>query len=173
MAAFAEGKLRLIVGLGGNRGDVLGALARACGELAAAGELLARSSLWRSAAIGPPQPDFLNAALLLATGLHPTALLELCQRIERDAGRDRAREPRWGPRPLDLDLLIAPRLVIESPRLTLPHPRLAERRFALAPAAELAPEWHHPRGCRTLGELAAAPSILAQRCERVGPFPPG
>jgi len=173
MAAFAEGKLRLIVGLGGNLGDVQRAFAGARGELSAAGEVLARSAIWRSAAVGPPQPDFLNAALLLATDLHPAALLERCRRIERAAGRDRAGEARWGPRPLDLDLLIAPGLVIEAPDLTLPHPRLVERRFALAPAAELAPEWLHPRACRTLAELAAAPAILAQRCERVGPFPPG
>ena len=158
--------MRIIIGLGGNLGDVATALARAAEALAAGGSVFARSSLWRSAPLGPSQPDFLNGALLLATDLHPLALLDLCQRIEASAGRDREREARWGPRSLDLDLLIAPDLVIESPRLTLPHPRMASRRFALLPAAELAPDWAHPRLRATLAELAAERSLATQRCVR-------
>ena len=130
---------------------------------------MARSSVWRSAPQGPPQPDYLNAAVLVETPAHPIAILTLCQDLEAEAGRNRAREQRWGARPLDLDLLIAPGLVIESPVLVLPHPRLAERRFALAPAAELAPNWLHPRLHRTLAELAAAPALLSQGCDMVRP----
>jgi len=159
--------VRVIVSLGGNVGDVMVAFARALAGLAREARVLACSSLWRSAPLGPPQQDFLNAAALVEMDAHPLALLVLCQRLETAAGRDRTREERWGPRPLDLDLLIAPGVVIESPTLTLPHAHLAKRRFMLAPAAELAPDWVHPRLHRTLSELAAAPSVVAQRCELV------
>ena len=164
--------MQLVIGLGGNRGDVARTFSRALGALARDLCVLARSGVWRSAPQGPPQPDYLNAAVLVETDRHPAELLALCQRLETAAGRDRTREERWGPRTLDLDLLLAPGLVIESIALTLPHPRLAERRFALAPAAEAAPGWRHPRLHRTLAELDARPAILAQRCERIGPFPP-
>jgi 2-amino-4-hydroxy-6-hydroxymethyldihydropteridine diphosphokinase len=130
--------------------------------------VLACSGVWRSAPLGQPQDDFLNAAALVESRSHPRALLALCQRLEAAAGRDRDVERRWGPRTLDLDLLVAPGVVIDSPDLVLPHPRLAERRFALAPAAEIAPGWFHPRLHRTLADLAAAPEIAAQRCDRIG-----
>lgn len=159
--------MRLLIGLGGNEGDVLGAFSRALAGLQSHVAVLARSSVWRSAPQGPPQPDYLNAAVLVEAELHPAAILTLCQRLEAEEGRDRAREERWGPRPLDLDLLIAPGIVIEAPALVLPHPRLGVRRFALAPAAELAPDWLHSRLHRTLAQLAAVPEIAAQRCERI------
>jgi len=160
--------VRLLIGLGGNEGDVLSAFSRALASLQSHVAVLARSSVWRSAPEGPPQPDYLNAAALVEAELHPVAIiLTLCQRLEAEEGRDRARERHWGPRPLDLDLLIAPGLVIESPVLVLPHPRLGVRRFALAPAAELAPDWLHPRFHRILAQLAAVPEIAAQRCERI------
>jgi len=162
--------MRVLIGLGGNLGDVPAAFAEAIGALAPAGRVAARSSLWRSAAQGPPQPDFCNAAIVLATELPPAALLDLCQRLEARAGRTRAGE-RWGPRPLDLDLLLVPELVIVAPTLLLPHPRLATRRFALMPAAEIAPHWLHPRLHRTVAELAADPALGHQRCERIGPLP--
>ena len=159
--------MRLLIGLGGNEGDVLGAFSGALANLEPRLTELARSSVWRSAPQGPPQPDYLNAAVLVETADHPLVILTFCQRLEAEAGRARAGVQRWGPRPLDLDLLIAPGLVIETPVLVLPHPRLAERAFALAPAAELAPDWLHPRLHRTLAELAAAPEIAAQRCDRI------
>jgi 2-amino-4-hydroxy-6-hydroxymethyldihydropteridine diphosphokinase len=160
--------VRLLIGLGGNQGAAYGAFSAAVAALAARVEVLSRSAVWRSEAHGPPQPDYLNAAVLVETGAHPSEVLALCRCIEADAGRDRTRELRWGPRPLDLDLLMAPGLVIETPALTLPHPRLAERLFALVPAAELAPDWVHPRLHRTLAALAGAPALAAQRCERSG-----
>ena len=163
--------MRILVSLGGNVGDVMVTFARALTALAREVSVPARSSVWRSAPLGPPQQDFLNAAALVEMDAHPLALLALCQQLEAAAGRDRTREERWGPRPLDLDLLIAPGVVIESPTLTLPHAHLAERRFALVPAAELASDWVHPRLHRTLAELAATPSVVTQRCERIGPLP--
>jgi 2-amino-4-hydroxy-6-hydroxymethyldihydropteridine diphosphokinase len=163
--------VRLLIGLGGNLGDVHGAFSRAASALDARLKVLGRSGVWRSAPQGPPQPDYLNAVVLVETAAHPLEVLTLCRSLEREAGRDRLREQRWGPRTLDLDLLIAPALVIEAPALVLPHPRLVERRFALAPATEIAADWPHPRLHRTLADLAAAPEVAAQRCERIGPFP--
>lgn len=161
--------MRLLIGLGGNCGDVLESFAAAVAGLAREANVIARSGVWRSAPLGPPQPDFLNAVVLVEVTAHPDALLALCQRLEAEAGRARAREPRYGPRPLDLDLLIAPRLAIESPTLTLPHPRFAERRFALAPAEEVAGDWIHPRLHRTLKTLAESPVVASQRCDLAVP----
>lgn len=162
----------LLIGLGGNLGDVSRAFAGAARALAGRFRCLGRSGLWRTAPHGPPQGDYLNAALLLSIEVHPLQVLAFCQHLEAAAGRTRALEPRWGPRPLDLDLLVVPGLVLESPALTLPHPRLAVRRFVLAPGTELAPDWVHPRLHCTLAALAAQPVTLAQPCELVGPFPP-
>lgn len=164
-------RMLLLLGLGGNQGDVEGAFVRTVSELGSEHPVVAASRLWRSAAVGPPQPDYLNAAVLLELRSTPPALLRRCHELEAAAGRDRSREARWGPRPLDIDLLIAPGLVMQSPGLTLPHPYLAERRFALLPACELAPKWAHPRLHRQLAELLAAIDPLVQPCQPVGPFP--
>lgn len=148
--------MNIVLGLGGNVGDVRSAFDRA---VAALGEcpgvaICDRSSLWRTAAVGPEQPNYINAAILVALEISPRDLLRVCQGIERAAGRDRRAETRWGPRTLDLDLLIADTVVCRGPVLELPHPRLAERAFALVPAAEVAPGWIHPLEDRTLAELA-------------------
>lgn len=89
------------------------------------------------------QPPYLNAVAQLRTTLGAEALFEVCQRLERAAGRDPER-PRWAPRPLDLDLLVYDEETHQSERLTLPHPRLAERRFVLRPWADLAPNLYVP-----------------------------
>lgn len=162
--------MRILVGLGGNRGEVSGAFQGAATDLSNFCDVLACSSMYRSQAIGPDQDDFLNAVLMVDIAFHPTELLAHCLQIEAAHGRDRASEPRWGPRTLDLDLLIAESCVFESGELVLPHPRLAERRFALLPAAELVPEWLHPRCHQTLAELAGVNDPAAQPCRRVGPF---
>ena len=147
--------MRLLIGLGGNQGEPRTAFDRARAALAEDGTVLECSSLYRTAPVGPPQPEYLNAVLLLETRRPPLALLDRCQAIEAAAGRDRTAERRWGPRALDLDLLLADRLVHRGARLVLPHPRLAERAFALVPAAEIAPEWVHPIVGRPLAALAA------------------
>ena len=106
---------------------------------------------------GPPQGHFLNGALLLATTLPPLTLLDHMLAIERDRGRER--RERWGPRPLDLDLLWSPGLALDEPTLTLPHPRLRLRRFALEPLVELVPDATDPRdGALYATVLAALPS---------------
>ncbi len=102
--------------------------------------LIARSSLYRSAPFGGvEQPDFVNAAAALLTRLTAQELLGKFQEIERTRGRERDRK-RWGPRVLDLDLLVFSGQVIKEPDLSVPHPRIAERNFVLLPLRDLAPD---------------------------------
>lgn len=163
--------MKVLIGLGGNQGDVVGAFAAAARGLADRFAFRAASSLWRTAPVGPAQPDFLNAAILIEADDHPLTVLTTCLALESAAGRRRRPGECCGPRPLDLDLLAAEGLVLENPRLTLPHPRLAERRFALLPGAEIVPRWVHPRRHHTLEELAASLPAAGQRCLRIGAFP--
>ena len=152
--------------MGGNLGDSERAFARV--RQAFGQGLLACSALYRTEPQGPPQPRYWNQALLVQTTLSVLEVLDRCQALEREAGRNRRQEQRWGPRALDVDLLMAERLVYRGPRLELPHPRLAERAFALVPAAEIAPHWVHPTAGRTLAELARAVAASDPTMERVG-----
>ena len=134
--------VRACVGLGANRDDPSARIDQACAALEVLPQtrLRGRSRLWRTPAWGPlPQADYLNAAVALDTTLAPRALLDALLAIERAAGRDRAREQRWGPRRLDLDLLLYGGQRIEEPGLSVPHPRLAERAFVLLPLADIDP----------------------------------
>jgi 2-amino-4-hydroxy-6-hydroxymethyldihydropteridine diphosphokinase len=161
----------VVIGLGGNLGDPCRSFAVAARALHSRARVVAQSSLWRTVPLGPAQPDYLNAALLVAWPGHPLGLLAFCLQLEADAGRNRALETRWGPRPLDLDLLVARDTVVEAPALTLPHARFHERLFALLPAAELVPEWVHPRRHRTCAGLAAMLDSSQQPCVRAGELP--
>jgi 2-amino-4-hydroxy-6-hydroxymethyldihydropteridine diphosphokinase len=135
-----RGALRAYVGLGSNLGDPAAQIAAAFDALAVlpSTTLVARSRLYRSAAWGPiDQPDYINAVAALDTCLAPEALMASLLAIERAAGR--VRDARWGPRLIDLDLLLHGDCALDSDTLTLPHPRLHERAFVLLPLAELAP----------------------------------
>jgi len=129
------------IGLGANLDGPAAHLERAFAELdqLPATRLVARSSLYKSAPLGPPgQPDYLNAVARVETGLTPEALLAALKEIEARHGRRAG--PRWGPRPLDLDILLYADVTLATPALTLPHPGLHERAFVLYPLADLAPE---------------------------------
>jgi 2-amino-4-hydroxy-6-hydroxymethyldihydropteridine diphosphokinase len=127
-----------VIGLGANLGDRLSTLRQAVGRLESLGRRLAISQLYETDPVAPPQPDYLNAALLLETALAPAELLDALLAIERELGRER--RERWGPRTLDLDLLYGPNLIVNEPSLTLPHPELHRRAFALVPLLEVAPD---------------------------------
>ena len=106
--------------------------------------------------VGPPgQGPYLNGAAILETTLEPRALLARLLEVERSRGRERGAEQRWGPRTLDLDLLLYDDLALDEPGLTIPHPRMGERRFVLAPLAAIAPDWVVPGVDATVGELLA------------------
>lgn len=133
------------VGLGSNIGDGIATVRAALSALDAIGHtrLLRASHLYRTPAWGvTQQPDFINAVAMLRTGLAPQALLGQMLAIERAAGRNRMADgsDRWGPRTLDLDLLLYGARVIDEPGLRIPHPHLHERAFVLVPLAEIAPD---------------------------------
>ncbi|WP_407352196.1 2-amino-4-hydroxy-6-hydroxymethyldihydropteridine diphosphokinase [Luteimonas sp. R10] len=131
------------VGLGGNLGDVAATLRAAIAALAALPEtrLLRASRFYRTPPWGvEAQPGFVNAAVALETGLAARTLLDGLLRIERDSGRVRDADDRWGPRTLDLDLLLYGAAVVDEPGLRVPHPHLHERAFALIPLLDVLPD---------------------------------
>ncbi|MFH1330794.1 MAG: 2-amino-4-hydroxy-6-hydroxymethyldihydropteridine diphosphokinase [Actinomycetota bacterium] len=145
---------RAAVGLGSNLGDRRAHLVGAVRRLAGAGPLVAVSSLYETAPIGgPAQGPFLNAVAVVEAEMTPRGLLDLCLGIERQAGR--RRRVRWGPRSLDLDLLLYGRAVVDEPGLQVPHPRLRGRRFALEPLTEAWPEAVLPDGTPVADLLGA------------------
>ncbi|MDH4392738.1 MAG: 2-amino-4-hydroxy-6-hydroxymethyldihydropteridine diphosphokinase [Aquabacterium sp.] len=152
------------VGLGANLGDAPATLQQALVDLAAVPGVRAVrvSSLWRSAPVQAQGPDFFNAVAELRCTLAPMALLEALWAIEQGHGRERPYH--HAPRTLDLDLLLLGDEVLDTPRLTLPHPRLHQRAFVLRPLLELWPEAVHPR----LGRLALClPAVADQALERL------
>ena len=155
MSAGAGVPVVACVALGSNLGDPAAQVSRAFDELAVLPQtrLVARSRLWQTRPVGPPQPDYINAAARLETSLDALVLFEQLLAIE--AAHGRVRGERWGPRTLDLDLLFYGALVLDTPRLTLPHPELARRPFVLLPLAEVAGDLEVP-GCGRVAELAAA-----------------
>lgn len=134
-------RVEAALGLGGNLGDPVAAFAAALDAFAKHPLVALKhvSSVWRTPPWGKlDQPEFFNLAVLIATSLPPRDLLMLCLDIERSQGRERAEL--WGPRTLDIDILTYGSKTIDEPGLQVPHPRIAERAFVLAPLAEIAPD---------------------------------
>ena len=156
------------LGLGSNLGDREAHLQGAIELLRGRGvEVEAVSSLYETEPVGEvlEQPDFLNAAVRIATDLEPLELLDLCKAVEAEHGRMFG-TARHGPRPLDVDLLLLGDIELEDERLTLPHPEVRARRFVLAPLLELNPGLSLPDGTRLAEALASLGP--GQRVARVG-----
>jgi 2-amino-4-hydroxy-6-hydroxymethyldihydropteridine diphosphokinase len=151
------------IGLGSNLCDPEGQVRHAVTELARLpeSEFLARSALYRTAPVGPAdQPDYVNAVVSLATRLTPRGLLDALQAIERGHGRQRD-GTRWGPRTLDLDILLYGDERVAEPGLQIPHPEMAGRAFVLVPLADVAPVGLRVPGLGSLTELV-------ELCPRAG-----
>lgn len=137
--------MKAYLGLGSNLGDRAGFLLQALSEVSRLPQtrLLRLSRIYETEPLGPPQPPYLNLVAEIRTGLSPKALLEALLEVEGRLGR--VRRVRWGPRTIDLDLLLYGDLVLEEEGLILPHPRLHERAFVLVPLLDLLPRGRHPR----------------------------
>jgi 2-amino-4-hydroxy-6-hydroxymethyldihydropteridine diphosphokinase len=141
------------IALGSNLGDCLTTLESA---LIVLGQIpgitvTARSPWYKTAAVGPPQPDYLNGCALLSISLTPQELLTTLLQVETKFGR--LRRERNGPRTLDLDLLLFKDIILDTPELQIPHPRMKERAFVLVPLADIAPNWVEPVTGKAIAEL--------------------
>lgn len=153
---------RAAIGLGSNLGDRMRHLDRAVHALAVVGAVVGRSSVYETDPVGGPvQGPFLNAVVVIETARSPVALLVELLAIERIEGRER--RERWGPRTLDLDILLYGRETVDLAGLTVPHPRIRERRFVVEPLLEAWPEAQFPDGAIP----ALVPEAIAQPVERL------
>lgn len=158
----------VLLGLGGNVGDVRATLDRAIAMLCDGNDirLIVRSHDYRTPPWGKTdQPEFVNLCLIVETSLSPHALLERAQAVEKALGRDRNKDVHWGPRPVDIDLLAYDAVTIDEPSLQLPHPHLLERAFVLVPLAEIAPE-------RVIAGTRVADAVKRIDTSGVTPLPP-
>lgn len=145
--------MKIAIGLGSNLGDSRAILEGAIVQIAAHPRIVLgdRSPWYRTPPLGPPQPDYLNGCILCTTYLEPEGLLDVLQAIERHFGRERGEH--WGPRTLDLDLLLWGDRQIHHPRLTVPHPHFRQRAFVLLPLMAIAPQWCDPVTGYTIAQL--------------------
>ncbi|MFO0052387.1 MAG: 2-amino-4-hydroxy-6-hydroxymethyldihydropteridine diphosphokinase [Dolichospermum sp.] len=142
------------IALGSNMGESLAILEGAIKSLEKTPGITikAKSSWYRTAPVGgPSQPDYLNGAAILEVQLSPHKLLETLLNIEQEFGR--VRQEHWGPRTLDLDVLLFDDLILETPDLQIPHPRMTQRAFVLVPLAEIAPDWIEPVSQEPISQL--------------------
>jgi 2-amino-4-hydroxy-6-hydroxymethyldihydropteridine diphosphokinase len=150
---------RIVLGLGANLGERGQTIERAITTIASwpGVNVVARSPLYVTPpAGGPPQPDYWNGAVLVLTSNDVRTLLGWALELERSLGRIRPDPVRWGPRTIDIDVLWAENQIIDEPGLTVPHPRLGERVFALRPLLDVLPDATDPRTGHAYATLAAA-----------------
>jgi 2-amino-4-hydroxy-6-hydroxymethyldihydropteridine diphosphokinase len=147
--------MRFALGLGSNLGNREGYLKLAADGLRELGPVVV-SSHHETEPVGPPQPRYLNAAAVVESDLAPEAMHAYCKQLEARAERVRVDGDKWGPRTLDVDLLLCDDIRIDTPTLRIPHDGLAERMFVLAPLVEIAPGWVVPGDGRTIEELYEA-----------------
>jgi 2-amino-4-hydroxy-6-hydroxymethyldihydropteridine diphosphokinase len=160
------------IGLGSNLGDKKANCRKAIALLAKSGRVVRASSLYCTEPMGyVEQDDFVNAVVELETGLSPEALLQQCRSIEEELRR--VRTVHWGPRTIDVDILLYGTTTIETPELTIPHPLLHSRRFVLAPLCEIAPQAFHPKLQKTASDLLAElhDHQRVMRCDENGTSP--
>lgn len=158
--------IRAFIGIGSNQGDRLAIISRAIRALGAVPgvQVAQMATIIETAPVGgPPQDPYLNTAVEVSTTLTPRELLTELQRIERELGRVPSPE-RWGPRPIDLDILLYGDDVVNEPDLQIPHPRLHERQFVLEPMVQLACDAVHPVLHQTVGMLLASLGSPERSC---------
>ncbi|MDQ7820034.1 MAG: 2-amino-4-hydroxy-6-hydroxymethyldihydropteridine diphosphokinase [Armatimonadota bacterium] len=158
---------RVFLGLGSNLGDRARLVEQALAALESSGRVrvVRRSSLYETAPVGKTdQPPFVNMVAQVETDLPPQALLSLAQEVERSLGR--VRGERWGPRSIDVDILLYGDLVVNTPALVIPHPEITRRRFVLEPLLEIAPDAALPDG-RRLDQFL--PRVRDQAVRRLSP----
>ncbi|MCS6943652.1 MAG: 2-amino-4-hydroxy-6-hydroxymethyldihydropteridine diphosphokinase [Geminocystis sp.] len=150
-----NGSTQAVIALGSNLGDREKTLNQALAILNQTERIrvICHSRWLETKPIGPPQPDYLNGCAIIETTLTPQQLLDTLLTIERRFGR--VRKERWGARTLDLDIIFYGELVLDTPRLQIPHPRMRERSFVLIPLVEIAPHWRDPVTKITVEELLA------------------
>jgi len=149
------------LGLGSNLGDRLGYLRAAVAALAERGlPVTAASSVYESDALGPPQPAYLNAVVVVSTDLAPRELLAVLKSVEAELGRHHTEH--WGPREIDLDLLLYGDELVAEEGLTIPHPELTRRSFVLLPLLEIAPDLDLPSGEPASAFLERDPQGIAK-----------
>ena len=142
------------IALGSNLGDSLTILKSSLTVINSVPgvNLVVVSSWYRTQPIGPPQPDYLNGCAILNVQQTPEELLALLQAVELQFGR--VRNEKWGARTLDLDIILYEDLIINTPNLTIPHPRMYERAFVLVPLTEIAADWQEPKTKKAIAQLA-------------------
>ena len=154
--AGVQPSISAAIGLGSNLGASRAIVNAAIEKLAKTPAIVvdAYSHPYQTVAVGPPQPDYINVCALLSTTLPPLTLLQTLLAIEAQFGR--VRRERWGPRTLDLDLLLYGDRVVDLPQLQIPHPRMRDRAFVLVPLAEIAPNWIEPVSGQAIRDLVKA-----------------